>query len=190
MTASDFFQSEIAHYAFVLALLLLTLAVVLYLFRRRIRNLWLKIKTHLVLKRLGLRQVSNYQCPDGLGHHFIVDRLLMHREGITLISFKRFPGSIFCAENINEWTQMLGGKSYKFKNPLVDLDYQIKAVSARIPGVPVDGFLFFDHTADFPKGHPDRVIHLDSIPQALRRNKEDRAPEKLVSAWETLVRQV
>ena len=98
----------------------------------------------------------------------------------------RYPGIIFCADNIDEWSQVLEGKSYKFKNPLVDLDYQVNAVSACIPGVPVDGYLFFDHQALFPKGYPERVIQLNTIPQSLKRNKHASVEAAVEFAWETI----
>jgi hypothetical protein len=53
--------------------------------------------------------------------------------------------------------------------------------------VPVDGFLFFDTQAEFPKGHPDRVIRSDSIPEALERNKDLKAQASVESAWEKLI---
>jgi hypothetical protein len=83
---------------------------------------------------------------------------------------------------------MLAGKSYRFKNPLIELDYQVKAVSACIPGVAVDGYLFFDTQAEFPKGHPDRVIRSDSIPEALKRNKHLKVQPSVESAWKKLLK--
>lgn len=193
MTSSELYQygnSLLDHYALLIALLislvLVVLAVVIYTGRRNIEHAWLNIKTHYCLKRLGLKQISNFKCPDGLGDYFIIDRLVMRHDGISLIVFKQYPGTIFCADDIEQWTQMLAGKSYRFKNPLVDLDYQIKAVSACVDDVPVNGFLFFDPQARFPKGHPDRVIHLDNIPEALQRDKQPPVQAAVETAWEKL----
>ena len=111
---------------------------------------------------------------------------LFCNDRISLQLFKQFPGSIFCSEHIDEWTQMLGGKSYHFKNPLFDLDFQINALSACIPGVPVNGFLFFDHTAEFPKGRPDRVIQLEDVPQSVLCDDVDQAEASVMKAWEHL----
>jgi hypothetical protein len=189
MSNIDIFQSvsqEMGQYALPAAVVLALFVIVFFLFRREIRTTWLDIKTRMRLNRLGLQQICNYEFPDGLGHHFTVDRLLMRPDGISLLVYKQFPGSIFCADHITEWIQMLGGKSYRFKNPLVDLDQQIKAISACIPDVPVNGYVFFDHHARFPKGHPDRVIRLDNIPQSLKRDKKNKAQASVVAAWEHL----
>jgi len=189
MTASDLSQYGISlldQYVLLIALLLVALAVAMYLGRRKLRQAWLNAQTRYRLNRLGLKEISNFQFPDGLGSYFNIDRLIMRHDGISLLLVKQYPGSIFCADDIDEWTQMLAGKSYRFKNPLIDLDYQVKAVSACIPDVPVDGFLFFDTQAEFPKGHPDRVIRSDSIPEALERNEDLKAQASVESAWEKL----
>ena len=82
---------------------------------------------------------------------------------------------------------MLGQKSYTFKNPLPELDYQIRTLSASIPNIPVNGFIFFDYQAEFPKGHPDRVIHCKEIPEELIRHKNDKAQANIEGAWQKLL---
>ena len=189
MTTDDIYQYGISlldHYALLIILALVALAIAIFMGRSSLSQAWLSLKTRHRLNRLGLKQISNFQCPDGLGNYFTIDRLVMRHDGISLLLFKQYPGSIFCADDIREWTQLLSGKSYRFKNPLIDLDYQIKAVSACIPGVPVNGFLFFDYQAEFPKGHPERVIRLDGIPESLKRNRQEKVKPAVESAWAKL----
>jgi hypothetical protein len=190
MMTSDLYQygnSLLDQYVLLSALFLAALAVVMLLWRRNIKQAWQNAQTRYRLNNMGLKRISNFQFPDGLGNYFNIDRLIMRHDGISLLLVKQYPGSIFCADDIHEWTQMLAGKSYRFKNPLIDLDYQIKAVSACVPDVPVNGFLIFDAQAEFPKGHPDRVIRSDSIPEALKRNKHLKAQASVEAAWEKLV---
>ncbi len=190
MDMSDISQDVIqitGHYALPITLVLLAFAIIIYLNRRKIKHSWLNFKTRSCLNRLGFKQISNLKCPDGLGHHFIIDRLILRHDGITLLIYKRYPGKIFCADQIDDWTQMLGNKSYRFKNPLSDLDYQVKAVSACVPKVPVNGFLFFDHLTEFPKGHPDRIIHLKKIPEELKRDKHHEVQTPVMAAWKNLL---
>ena len=190
MINKDIFQLDNAvtnQFAFYMILALLLVVAVVFLNRRKIKHIWLSFKTRYRLKRLGYKQMSNFQCPDGLGHYFIIDRLILRHDGITLLVSKQYPGKIFCADNIDDWTQMLGLKCYRFKNPLDDLDYQIKAISAFIPDVPVNGFLFFDYQAEFPKGHPDRVIYLNKIPDELKRSKNKEVEASVLSAWNQLL---
>jgi hypothetical protein len=190
MIMSDIYQVTtqiIDQYALPIALTLAALVIVIFLNRRKIKLGWLNFKTRYCLNHLGVKQKSNIQWPDGLGHYFTIDRLILRHDGISLLVYKQYPGKIFCADHIDDWTQMLGKKSYRFKNPLADLDYQIKAVSACIPDVPVNGFLFFDHLAEFPKGHPDRIIHPKKIPEELKRSKKQQVDTSVMSAWKKLL---
>jgi hypothetical protein len=190
MIMSDIYQVTtqiIDQYALQIALILAALVIVILLNRRKIKHSWLNFKTRYCLNHLGVKQKSNIQWPDGLGHYFTIDRLILRHDGISLLVYKQYPGKIFCADHIDDWTQMLGKKSYRFKNPLADLDYQIKAVSACIPDVPVNGFLFFDHLAEFPKGHPDRIIHPKKIPEELKRSKKQQVDTSVMSAWKKLL---
>lgn len=166
--------------------LLVIAALAVYLNRKKIRNRWLDNKTRRCLKRLGLKQLKDVRWPDGLGHYFVIDRLILRHDGITLLMLKPYPGKIFCSEGIDYWTQMLGHKSYRFKNPLQELNNQVKAISACIPDVHVDGYLYFGSQAEFPKGHPDSVIHYNKIPDELRRNKKQKIKKNVKSAWNKL----
>ena len=191
MTLADLYESGLTLtdlYAPLTAVLVLLLAIVLFLARKRIGLAWLNLKTRRRLSQLGIEVVSDFRFPDGLGSYYTIDRLVLRQDGISLLVFMQYPGSIFCAEDIDQWTQLLGGKSYRFKNPLIDLDYLVKAVSSAVPGVPVDGYIVFDHQAEFPKGHPERVIDLENLPQSLERVKQASAKAPVQSAWEKLGR--
>lgn len=178
--------ASLLDWSVLLAVAILLLVVVLVVGRGRLKQAWLNLKTRYRLNHLGLREIANFRFPDGLGDYFTVDRLIMRPDGISLLMYIQYPGSIFCADDIDEWTQMLEGKSYRFRNPLVDLDYQIKAISARVPDVSVNGFLFFSHQAEFPKGCPERVINMETLPPSLKRNKKVKAEPSVISAWEKL----
>ena len=169
-----------------LALILLATIYLFYINQRKIRLMWMDFKTRYCLNNLGLEQLANLNCPDGLGQHFNIDRLVLRHDGISLLVYKKYPGKIFCADNIDDWTQMLGRRSYRFKNPLYELDYQIKAVSACMPDIPVNGFIFFDHLSEFPKGHPERIIHPDRIPEELRRFNRHQVEVPVMSAWKNI----
>lgn len=169
-----------------LLLFLAVLMLVIFFSQGKIKHYWLNLKTRYRLNRLGYKQLLNLHCPDGLGYHFTIDRLVLRHDGISLLVNKSYPGKIFCADNIDDWTQMVGQKSYRFKNPLYELECQVKAVSACVPDIPINGYLFFDHQTEFPKGQPERVIHLKHIPQELLKDKQHEVEARLLSAWEKL----
>lgn len=164
----------------------LAVLIIGYLNRYKIHLGWLNIKTRFCLGNLGQEQLSGILCPDGMDSEFTIDRLLLRHDGITLLITKQYPGRIFCADHIDDWTQMLAGKSYRFQNPLFELDYQVKSVADCIPGVAVDGFLFFDYQSEFPKGHPQRVIHPGHIPESLVKNNQLQVEAPVIQAWEKL----
>ena len=176
------------HIAVPVVVTLAALLALAYVNRHRLRLAWLNLKTRFCLDRLGLEQISGLRCPDGLGHEFSIDRVLLRHDGITLLITKQYPGKIYCSDNIDDWTQMLGSKSFRFSNPLYELDHQIQALAHCLPGIAVDGYLFFDSLAEFPRGHPDRVIHPDSIPLAIRRNNRHEVDMQVMQAWKTLKR--
>ena len=189
MKISDIYQlvsSDVNQYSLIAVALLAALFILVLLNRKNFRRSRLNSRTNRKLKRLGLKQIKNFRCPDGMGDYFVIDRLLMNNNSISVIMFMQYPGIIFCADNIEEWSQLVGGKSYKFKNPLVNLEHQVSAVSNCIPGVSVNGYLFFDHQAEFPKGKPDRVIQINSIPDSLKKNKKAGVEEPVKAAWEKL----
>ena len=169
-----------------LPVLLILLLALLVVKRKKLVLGWLNLKTRRRLGRLGYAQLSKLHCPDGLGYHFVIDRLILRHDGVSVLMFLSYPGKIFCADDIDDWTQMLGMKSYRFKNPFYELECQVKSVSECIPEVPVNGYLFFDHHASFPKGHPDRVINLNEIPETLERDKQLKVNAQVKSAWEKL----
>lgn len=189
MTITQLVQgaTQVVNQHALLILLIVTLAVMTFLNRKQIHNSWQNFKTRYCLSRLGLKQVVNFQFPDGLGHYFTIDRLILREDGITLLIYKRYPGKIYCAEQIDEWTQMLGQKSYRFNNPFHELDNQVNTISAYIPGVPVNGYLFFDYLAEFPKGHPERVITLREIPGQLKTSRQKHINKSVEAAWGKLL---
>lgn len=186
---SDIFQvitQILNHPALPPIAIILTLILVFYLNRMRIVKSWLNFKTQYQLNRLGLEQLTNIQCPDGLGNHFNIDRLILRHDGISLLVVKKYPGKIFCADHIDDWTQMLGQKSYHFRNPLFELNYQVRAISENFSTDKVDGYLYFDHNAIFPRGHPDRVIHPRSIPESLKLSADEPVDPEIMSIWEQM----
>ena len=103
-----------------------------------------------------------------------------------MIAYRRFSGNIYCAEQIDEWTQMIGQKSFKFANPLYELEYQLTSLRAESGSDRIEGFIFFDASAAFPKGHPENVWHPGNIPPSLLREHCPPASAEIRAAWERL----
>ena len=111
----------------------------------------------------------------------------MLHDSILLLAFKPYSGNIYCADSIPEWTQLIGQKSYKFTNPLFELENQVAAIQSLMPDVPIRGALFFDHSAKFPKGHPDKVLNPDNVPEYMMRLRCPEPASKILESWESLL---
>ena len=146
-------ESEIFAAGIVFVLLL-----ILWFNRKRIGILFREWRIQRSLKSIGSEQIRNLVCPDGLDGHYQLDRLALTDDEILLISYKAYGGNIYCAEQIAEWTQIVGQKSFKFANPLFELENQLTALRLILGNVPLRGYLFFNHSAEFPKGDRKSVV--------------------------------
>jgi hypothetical protein len=175
-------QSDIVAYAIV------SLAVLLILFINR-RGLMLRFsewRLQRCLKRIGCEQMRDLVCADGLDGHYNIDRLALTRDAILLISYKPYVGNIYCSERISEWTQVVEQKSFKFENPLFELENQLTALKQVTGNVKLQGFLFFNLSASFPKGHPDSVLQPDNIPERFVGTRGEQVNADVRQAWERL----
>jgi hypothetical protein len=164
------------------------LAIVLILFvnRKRLQLRFGEWRIQRCLKQIGCEQIRNLICPDGLDGYYTIDRLALVQDAILLIAYKPYGGNIYCAERITEWTQVIGQKSFKFENPLFELENQLTALKLLAGGMPVQGFLFFNHSTAFPKGHPEVVLHPDNIPDRFLRANCKPVNPQVQAAWEQL----
>jgi len=88
--------------------LFIGLAFIFYINRFKIKQFIHNWRTQRCLNNLGLDQMNNLSCPDGLDGFFKIDRLILLDHSILIINYKKYPGKIFGSEKIDDWTQMLG----------------------------------------------------------------------------------
>ncbi|MFT4608215.1 MAG: hypothetical protein ACJAUL_002962 [Paraglaciecola sp.] len=171
-----------------LVITLLAITIIAFINAKKLRLFVMSWRKRRLLNAIGIRQQHNLIYYDGLDGSFKVDRLILLKDSILLVSLKQYAGNIYCAEKIAEWTQVIDKKSYQFHNPLFELKNQINALQTVVPGITIKGALFFDHTAVFPKGHPKSVLHQGNIPAYfLTQFEVADAAYPVLKAWETLV---
>jgi len=175
-------HSEIVAFVIVVIAILL----ILYLNRRRLQLQFREWRLQRCLNQIGAEQLRNLVCPDGLEGFYKIDRLALTRDAIVVIAYKPYVGNIYCAERIAEWTQVVGQKSFKFENPLFELDNQITALALALGNVPLKGYLFFSHGAVFPKGHPESVLQPHSITEHFLQDQKQDIKQEVRAAWEHL----
>ena len=181
-----FTQLNLASGTVAIAVTLLALALLLLLNRKRIAGRMAQWRVQRCLDQIGLEQIRYLVCADGLDGFYTIDRLALVADAILVISYKPYGGNIYCAERISEWTQVIGQKSFKFENPLFELENQLTSVRMITGKVPLRGYLFFDQHATFPKGHPDSVLHLDNIPSSYSTQNANSPGAEIRAAWEAL----
>ena len=170
------------------ALLIIAIALLLILHLNR-AGLQLRFRDWRLqrsLNRIGSEQIRDLVCDDGLDGYYKIDRLALTNDSILLISYKPYVGKIYCAEHISEWTQVIGQKSFKFENPLFELENQLTALKSITGNVTLRGYLFFNHSAVFPKGHPESVLQPDNIPARFVDSQVTNINADIRAAWERL----
>jgi hypothetical protein len=172
--------------ALIAGIVVLALLLVLFLNRKRILVSLREWRIQRCLGRIGSEQIRGLVCDDGLDGYYKIDRLALTPGAILLINYRPYVGNIYCAESISEWTQVIGQKSFKFENPLFEIENQLTSLKLLIGDAPIRGYLFFNHSAEFPKGHPDSVLTPDNIPAEFLATGNEGVSAEIRAAWELL----
>lgn len=133
------------------------------------------------IQQLGSQYLKQVILPDSLGGSIFLDYIVLAQHSIILVILKNFRGTIFCADNIDQWTQLIGNRSYKFPNILQQLDSDILSVNTLVKDVDVTGLVVFTSDCEFPKGKPE---HVKSINELTCSGIDTQLhSEKLLNAW-------
>ena len=178
--------SNLRSEAVAIAIIVLALILILFVNRRRLLVRFREWRIQRDMKQIGSEQIRDLVCADGLDGHYTIDRLALVDDAILIVAYKPYGGNIYCAERISEWTQVIGQKSFKFENPLFELENQLTALRMITGNVPLRGYLYFNRFAIFPKGHPQSVLTQDGIPARLLADNCAAPTAEIRAAWETL----
>lgn len=148
-----------------------------YLDARRIRR---------AIGSLGVKVASDVAIADGVEGTAYVDHLVMTPDYLLVVLVRRYPGAIFGSEKIEQWAQVTHKGSFKFDNPLTELQDLLVVVRSQLPNVAVKGAVLFDHDSVFPKGKPPGVLHVPDIDRKTARTAVSEVPEELQRAWSRL----
>ena len=147
---------------------------------------WLKeLFLYRAVRKLGVAALRNVVIPDGMDGRVLIENIILTSGGIYILPIKRYCGIIFAADNIDTWTQVVGKRSYKFPNPLLELETYIMAVRNLLPTVNVSGAILVTREAQFPKGKPERVVPINEAANMLNTSK-DEISTQLKAAWKNL----
>lgn len=146
-----------------------------------LREYWNERKINKAIQQIGSQYLKKVILPDGMGGSIFLDYIVLAQHSITLVILKKFRGTIFCADNIDQWTQLIGNRSYKFPNILQQLDSDISSINTLVKDVSVTGLVIFPSDCDFPKGKPEQVKRIgELVPSGIDTQLHSEA---LLNAW-------
>lgn len=156
-----------------------------------LQGLWIKEnisewKLNNLLKNIGYKSLHNVTIPDGMDGEIFIEHLILTPKKILLLGVKKYRGLIFAAEKIDLWTQVIGNKSYKFENPLHQIESYILALNAKIENTQIVGKVLFINGSEFPKGKPEDVIAISDIKDWTKEYANSEIPEALLADWNQL----
>jgi len=168
-------------------LLLAIVLILLYLFRDSLRYWREGRNIARTAKRLGARMLRDVRLPDGMGGEISIDFLVLAADAILVIGVKRYDGLIYGSPHIDDWTQSIRNRSYKFPNPDTYLQQQVGAVRMIVPKTPVRGLHLFSDSAVFPKDKPSNVLQVKDLRSSAPRPHMKDIPAELQAAWTQLI---
>lgn len=141
-----------------------------------------------LIRNLNTEFLKNVGFPDGMDGNIFVDYLVLTPSGILVIDLQDYAGFIFGAANIDQWTQMVRRRGFKFENPLHQNAWRVQAVQALVKDAPVLGRVVFSSVSQFPKGVPEGVSHVSTVTVDLAPLFDNKAvTDTMRSAWDELL---
>lgn len=167
---------------------LVLILIIWLLYRRFVRKSPSQIQIEQVLKPYKQDELKNVILPDGLGGLLEIEKIFLLEQGILILRDYPISGHLFGAEKIEQWTQIVDGRSYKFTNPLHHLEHARQAIRSLIPKMPVFCHVVFTADSNFPKGKPASVSVLHSFEQDMQRlfNSPKLPSESREKMWDVI----
>lgn len=153
---------------------------------KAIKNIFSEQRLNYLIKKAGRDSAHNIVIQDGLEGQVFIEHLILTPGAIILLGIKRYQGLIFAANTIEFWTQVVGKKSYKFKNPLHQLEYDESVLNAHMKNSKIEAKVLFVDGSQFPKDKPDNVVSVEELQQWRISDAEKEIPENLKSDWKRL----
>lgn len=159
----------------------------LFLWRAKIKEAINEYKLKQLLKNIGVDARHNIVIADGIDESIFIEHLILMPDEIFILGVKKFQGLIFAAEKIELWTQVVGNKSYKFENPLLQLESSVVTLNSKTKESKIGKKVLFISGSTFPKGKPDNIVSIEKVKTWRRSLIQENVPDSLQKDWETLL---
>jgi hypothetical protein len=195
---------EVVFYVFEAIVALGFLAIVYYFWKQARKS---KHQRHArkVVESLGVKYLHDVVLPDGVDGLVFIDYLLLVPTGFVVLNTEHSKGHIFGGEAVDQWSQVINNRTYKFNNPLYanqtacqavlwNLQHNIESEnSSATPDWQVHGWVAFSNAGNFPKGIPAHVSMIDELKTNLAPLLDDKVlnnnnaiEENQLRAWDSL----
>lgn len=171
----------------IVAVLAVILLLAILVLGKPIRNLIEQFRVGRAIKRLGTDSMSNVVISDGMDGHVFIEYLVLTPSQVLVITVRRYSGAIFAAKNMDMWAQVTDSGSYKFPNPLHEVETATAAVKSHLPDAPISGIILFGKDSTFPKGKPDGVMHISELARLSSPGPDAPISGPLKQAWDRLL---
>ena len=142
-----------------------------------------------IMEPISKGEIKHIIIPDGIGGLLEINHIVLLDQGLLLIDSLTSQGNVFGGDNLDEWTQISKGRSFKFANPLRRLKTSKQSLSALVPNIPIFYHIVFSDDTVFPRGKPGFVSVLNSLQQDLEYlQSEPIITAKSKQAWERILR--
>lgn len=141
---------------------------------------------HKVLESLGVKYLRDIVLPDGLEGAVFIDYLLLVPDGVVVLDINYAEGHLFGGISVDQWSQVINNRTYKFNNPLYSNQTKCQAVLWNVKNnlgedkVSDDwqahGWIAFSNAGNFPKGIPENVSMIDELKDNLEKSLALSAP--------------
>lgn len=153
-----------------------------------------------VVESLGVKFIRDVVLPDGIDGLVFIDYLLLVPTGFVVLDLRYSAGHLFGGETVDQWSQVINNKTYKFNNPLYSNQSECQAViwntqnkigSAATQSNPqwdTYGWVVFSNEGNFPKGIPAQVSMIDELKDKLGTllDADKTIDDDLQTAWDGL----
>ncbi len=164
------------------------LCLVFVIKRKRKRSRYSR-KLERSLQSIKKQEAKSIIIPDGLGGAIEIERLLLIEQGLLIIETYPMSGHLFGADHIDQWTQIIDGRSFKFTNPLHRIYNTKHALQLLAPKVPIFCRIVFSENSNFPKGKPSEVSVIRTLDEDLQGLAKEPSVNQLGEiAWERIIR--
>ena len=166
-------------------LVLITLVVWLI---RRIKSSSPERRIEKIIKVESQDYAKNIVLSDGMYDFLFVDYLVLMKGNIVAVDVHHLEGYIFGGDQIEQWAQVINGKSNKFKNPLYRVRLVQQQINQLVKDADIEARVIFGADSSFPKGVPEGVLRFDTLRDDLTMlDKNDYLAESMSKTWEEIM---